>query len=69
MGAEPLLGNSALVRTVPDPEMGHLAGISFVEHFEVCVRVGSDNKIKLELSQLFYWIFIKKQCQWCNCDA
>ena len=40
--------------TVPDPEMGHLAGISFVEHFEVCVRVGADNKIELELSQLFY---------------
>jgi hypothetical protein len=40
--------------TVPDPETGHLAGISFIEHFEVCVRVGSDNKIKLELSQLFY---------------
>ena len=40
--------------TVPDPETGHLAGISFVEHFEVCIRVGSDNKIELELSQLFY---------------
>jgi hypothetical protein len=39
--------------TVPDPEMGHLAGILFVEHFEVHIRVGSDNKIELELSQLF----------------
>ena len=43
-----------LLGTVPDPEMGHLAGISFIEHFKLCVRVGSNNKIELELSQLFY---------------